>query len=323
MPTPAAAATPTSPRHGIEEWTNARNGFRVVQIHFTADPVKRTPAWQAQTFRDMPPRAKRREYDIDWASPEGEPVVPEYEPRLHDRALVVDPALRLLRFWDFGFDSPVVLFAQLNHWDQLLVLRELCPFNMTLRQLIPAATAIAKDLLGFDGWHNDRGVDYAGHARDPEEPDRWEFDTATDGPKKLTPERRVFDTGDPEGFSEKSLGMEARVMGQHGLTLHISRPGTEESYQSMRDRFTDRRMIPNHGQQPAILIDPACQLLRKALAGAFARSVLPPYKPKKLHPYKDLVDALRYGNDNLATVRRGGDAGLRRLAERDIVETRT
>lgn len=319
----AASPTPSQPRTGIETWTNAGNGFRVVQVHYTADPVKRTPAWQVATFRAMPPRNKKREYDIDWTASEGDPVVPEYEEALHVRALVIDPSLRLLRFWDFGFDSPVVLFAQLNFWDQLLIFRELCPFNLTLRELIPAATAMAKDLLGFDAWANDRGLDYGGRPSDePALADPFAFDTARPAARPDIPERRVFDAGDPEGYSRKSLGIEAAVMGEFGLRLHIARPGTQESYQSMRDRFTLRRMIPGQGQQPAMLIDPACQLLRKALAGAFSKSPLPPYKPKKIHPYKDLVDALRYGIDNLDTFRRGGDRRLRDLAARDIRETR-
>ena len=322
----AASPAPSQPRTGIDAWTNAGNGFRVVQVHYTADPVKRTPAWQAATFRAMPPRNKKREYDIDWTASEGDPVVPEYEAALHDRALVIDPSLRLLRFWDFGFDSPVVLFAQLNYWDQLLIFRELCPFNLTLRELIPAATAMAKDLLGFDAWTNDRGLDYSG--QEPEAaafapiPDEVSALAGSRGRSGEGPERRIFDAGDPEGYSRKSLGVEAGVMREFGLRLHIARPGTQESYQSMRDRFTLRRMIPGQGQQPAILIDPACQLLRKALAGAFSKSPLPPYKPKKIHPYKDLVDALRYGIDNLDAFRKGVDARLRTLATQDVRETR-
>jgi len=311
------------PRPGVRQWTNKLNGFFVLSLHYTADPAKRDPAWKAKTSKGMHPRAWRREYEIDWASPEGEPVVPEYDEATHVRALVVDPGLRLLRFWDFGFDSPVVLFGQLTLWDQLLIHRELCPFNTTLRQLIPAAEAVAKQLLGLDAYLGGlRADDFTGHeASDtgdyafPTQPRPGTFSAP------LVPERRVFDAGDPEGYSQKSLGMEAGVMAQHGLRLHIARPGTPESYAAIRARFLRRIMVPGRGQEPAILIDPSCRKLRQALGGAFCRSVLPPYRPKKDHPFKDLVDALRYGNDNLDALR-GGDRQLRAMATRDVVETR-
>lgn len=323
-PTPAT----TKPRVGIEEWLNAGNGFAVMQLHFSADPVKRTAAWKARTSRQMHPRAWRREYEIDWASAEGEPVVPEFEEALHVREVAVDGTLRLLRFWDFGFDSPVVLFAQLTHWDQLVVLRELCPFNTTLKQLIPAAEAIAKDLLGLDKYlGGERATDYTGAEDDEASETDWRFET-TAGPhhdrfgRERLPERRTFDAGDPEGYSRKSLGVEAAVMGQHGLRLHTIRPGTATSYQNLRDRFLRTVMVPSQGRQAAILIAPGCRLLRQSLGGAFCRSVLPPYKPKAAHPYKDLVDALRYGNDNLDALRHGADRQLRDVATRDQVETR-
>src|SRR5213078_493891 len=101
------------PRPGVEQWINPRNGLTVIRLHYTADPAKRSEEWKRETSRNQHPRAWRREYEIDWASPEGEPVVPEYEEERHTREFVWDRALRMLRFWDFGFVSPVCLFAQL------------------------------------------------------------------------------------------------------------------------------------------------------------------------------------------------------------------
>ena len=325
MPTTAPAAA-TRPRPGIEEWTNPLNGFTVVQLHYTADPVKRSPDWKAHAARSMHPRAWRREYEIDWASPEGEPVVPEYDEATHVQGMTPDHSLRLLRFWDFGFNSPVVLFAQLTLWAQLRVIRELCPFNTTLRQLIPAAESIARDLLGPDKYLiGERATDWAG-AHEDEDPDlaRFSFETqAPQDPSLIRPiHRRVYDAGDPEGYSHKSLGVEAQVMASHGLRLHIIRPGTTASYDALRQRFLRTVMVPGHGRVPAIVVSPQCRLLRQALGGAFCRSVLPPYKPRKSHPWGDLVDALRYGHDNLDTLKPSHENHLRAMAVRDIVETR-
>src|SRR5262245_3282378 len=107
------------PRLGVEQWVNPRNGFKVVQVHYTADPAKRSAKWKADLSKNYPPRAWKREYEIDWAAPEGEPVVPEYHEATHVVPFEWDRKLRPLRFWDFGFDSPVVLFAQLTPYGQL------------------------------------------------------------------------------------------------------------------------------------------------------------------------------------------------------------
>lgn len=320
--------TPTDvsrPRPGVQEWTNPRNGFHVLELKYTADPGKRDPAWKAQAARGMHPRQFKREYEIDWASSEGEPVIPEFAEETHVQAVAVDPTLRLLRFWDFGFDSPVVLFAQLTLWDQLRVLRELCVFNVTIHDLVPAAEAIAKQLLGMDAFLGGmRATDFGGKTA-ADEPVPTALPLPFAAPPRGDPfaaERRVFDAGDPEGYSRKSLGMEAAVLARHGLRLHIARPGTGESYEALRARFLRRVMVPGVGQQPAIVIAPECRQLRQALGGAFARSTLPPYKPKKDHPFKDLVDALRYGNDNLDALKSTTQRDLRTAALRDVVETR-
>jgi hypothetical protein len=318
------------PRPGVEEWSNPLNGFHVLRLHYVADPAKRDPAWKANASRSMHPRAWRREYEIDWASPEGEPVIPEFDEAIHVKEVTIDPTLRLLRFWDFGFDSPVVLFAQLTLWDQLRVVRELCPFNTTLRQLIPSAEAVARELLGPDKYlGGERASDYGGRETDDDlDPSPFRFDTipvtqqVDKWGRQTVPERRTFDAGDPEGYSRKSLGVEAAVMAQHGLRLHTIRPGTTVSYDQLRQRLLRTVMVPGQGRVPAFVVAPQCRLLRQALGGAFCRSLLPPYKPKKTHPFGDLVDAVRYGNDNLTTLRQGGDRVLRATATRDIIETR-
>jgi hypothetical protein len=50
------------------------------------------------------------------------------------------------------------------------------------------------------------------------------------------------------------------------------------------------------------LIDPSCVTLISAMTGAFALSAKPPFKPQEVHPFKDIVDALRYLHTNLLGV---------------------
>lgn len=270
----------TTPRTGITEWQNPRNGFYVTRLHYTADPGKRSKQWKDKVSENLSLRAWQREYEISWTSPEGEPVVPEFDANIHVRETDVVRDRKLLRFWDFGAVSPVVLFAQLSPYSQLQIHRELCPFNTPLDQLLPIQQAISMDLVV-----------------------RTDF----------------FDAGDPEAESMGSLGSIAEVLTRHGITMHTNRPGTELSYNNLRNRFLKEVYIPRVGHQPSVVVSPRCPNLIEALSGGFHLSPFPPHRPVKSHPHKDLVDALRYGFDNLEAA--GADQQLqwKKLAERDRV----
>lgn len=265
-------------------WTNSRNRLSVLRLHYSADPSKRGE-WEegAKLRAQAGKRAWLREYEIDWASPEGEPVIPEFSPIKHVRPIVVDPKRRLLRFWDFGFVSPVVLFAQMTDWGQLQVVRELCPFNTPLDQLIEFTTAMTRDLI-----------------HDP---------------------RNVFDAGDPAAKSQTDLGNAADVCLRNGIHLHVSRPGTDVSYAGLHAIMLKTVWVPREGEQSAFAVDPICKRLIQALSGAFHLSQYAPYKPVREHPYTDLVDALRYGHDNLGSVHRDHRQQLLALATSDVVPT--
>lgn len=283
MPTQAPDdAGVAEPRPGIRQWKNPHNACTVVEIHYTADPLRRPPEWAAGERKQYPARAWRREQEIDWTAPAGEPVVPEYEARTHMGVYPRDPRLRLLRFWDFGFVSPVVLFAQRRTEGQLQVLRELCPFNTPLDQLLPMVRALTVELLGDDSG--------------------------------------VWDAGDPAAENQTDLGSSAETLLKAGIRLHTCRPGTEVSYAGLRRAFLESVYTPAAGRVPALVLDQrGCPRLGAALAGGFALSEHPPHRPVKKHPEKDLVDALRYGWDNLGAESQAWRSQLRRLATADAV----
>ena len=286
---------PRSPRPGVTQWINARNGLAVFQLHYSADPRKRDPAWKAKASANMHPRAWRREYEIDWAAPAGEPVIPEYQEGKHCQPFEWDGRLRLLRFWDFGYVSPVCLFAQLTLFGQLRVRRELCPFNTPLGQLLEGVTSITTELGGLDTIL---------------QRDAWDAGGGE-------PDQQAFDAGDPASKNFTDLGSSAEVLGARGIVLHTTRPGTELSYANLRSRFLRDVMEPGVGPVPAIIIHPDCHNLRAALSGVFHLSPTPPYAPVKSHPEKDVVDALRYGEDNIRAMFGGDNAGWRKAATED------
>src|SRR5262245_41499686 len=180
----------------------------------------------------MPHRGWLREYELSWTSPDGEPVVPEYETNRHTKPLKADPSGLLLRFWDFGRVTPAVLFAQLSVHGQLRILSELVPFNTPLDALLPMVHARSIDVYG-------------------------------------KPPTRVFDAGDPAACAETDLGSVKRELQKAGIFLQTSRPGTEASYERLRTRFRDNIYVPGLGLSPALVTDPSCHTLNKALAGAF------------------------------------------------------
>lgn len=283
--------TPEAPsqedlRPGIREWQNLRNGFYVMRIHYSADPRKREPTWRLEQSKNYSLRAWKREYEIDWTSPEGEPVIPEFDATRHTRTLQPVRDRRLLRFWDFGFNAPVCLFVQLSLYGQLLFLRELCPFNTPLDRFIEMVFAMSRDLV-----------------------------VRTDH----------FDAGDPSGARYTELGNIHSILAEHGITMNACRPtkwgdqtSTEVSYANLRNRFLRNVYVPRIGLDPAILVDPVgCPNLVEALSGAFYHSHIPPYRPAKTHPFKDLVDAARYGNDNLGGFDQTQESIMRTIAIAD------
>lgn len=117
------------PMKGIELWKNPKNGFTVIQIHYSADPNK-TPEYMAHIKNSMPKRRWDQEYEIQWDSFEGLPVFPDWNSEIHGVKSEILPkiGLPLLLGVDFGM-TPAMIVCQMQE-DILYVLREFTAFNM-------------------------------------------------------------------------------------------------------------------------------------------------------------------------------------------------
>lgn len=72
-PPVGAIIDPSGPMpRGMRSWTNAGNGFTVVETHYTADPAKRSEAWFKQATSNLRPDQIQREYEIDFDSRAGQ-----------------------------------------------------------------------------------------------------------------------------------------------------------------------------------------------------------------------------------------------------------
>jgi len=249
------------PIAGVTEWRCPRNGVHVVEVHYTADPAKRDPAWKREAMRGMPPRGWQREFEIAFDLAGGEPVLPEYVPAEMRRPFPVNPGARLLRGWDFGQVCPATVFAQLDVHGRLGFVGELVWEHANLTSQIEATKAMTVELVG--------------------------------------PGANCFDAGDPEALHEMELGSIRAVLLKHGIILQTFARSSDTSYNNLRDRLLRRVRIPGDDvPSPALIVDPRCPILHSALSGGFARHPKTG-KPMPTHPYKDIVDAARYLHDNL------------------------
>jgi hypothetical protein len=65
-----------------------------------------------------------------------------FDPVKHVAEIAEDPSLRIMRGWDFGYRAPAVLWCQWTRSGRLLVLRELCPKNVSTDGLVDLALAL-------------------------------------------------------------------------------------------------------------------------------------------------------------------------------------
>jgi len=72
-----------NPIEGVDVWRNKKNGFVVVQVHYTADKDKYTAEVLAQKKGSMPYHQWMQEYEISWETKVGKPVYPDWSKRVH------------------------------------------------------------------------------------------------------------------------------------------------------------------------------------------------------------------------------------------------
>ena len=122
---------------GVEVWRNPGNGFVVVDLHYTADPRKRSPQWRDAIKQSMPARDFAMEYEKSWQTFEGKPVYDDFNKSIHiaSHGLKPEPGVPLLLGWDFGL-TPACILAQLVG-RRLIILKEFIESNGSISKLAP------------------------------------------------------------------------------------------------------------------------------------------------------------------------------------------
>lgn len=114
---------------GLRVWHNPKNKFLVFELHYTADPLKRDPAYKESIRNSMPIMEYLREYELHWDTFEGFPVFPEFS-KLHviNEQPVAQNGIPMLIGFDFGL-TPAAIIGQLQE-DQLIIFEEIVELNM-------------------------------------------------------------------------------------------------------------------------------------------------------------------------------------------------
>lgn len=112
---------------GFAAWTNTRNKFRIIAMHYTADPRKRSAEWKRREQEGVPLSIWLREYEMQFDVRAGRPVyLHEWQPSTMLQANIKAERTRpIIVGLDFGYHHPAMIAAQMRYGHQFCVLRAL------------------------------------------------------------------------------------------------------------------------------------------------------------------------------------------------------
>ena len=250
---------------GLWRWKTPK-GWRVLAIHYSADPNKRPgtvlgETWLAKAKQMQSDRDWLREMEMDYTISNNEPFFPNFRRHIHVKPCAFDKEKPLLRGWDFGQGHPACVWAQIGQHNQLRVLRSLLETNKKI----------------------------------------WEFgdlviaDTNTHFPGA----RKIVDYGDPAGAQESDKGATTAYLLEHyGITIYH-----QFSYLETGLKMMDMKLRMTEYGEPGIVLDPCNLILIQGFEGGYVLDQTASGKdkegrlknsPKKDGWYDHIMDALRY-----------------------------
>jgi hypothetical protein len=280
---------------GFTAWTNPINKFRIVAMHYTADPRKRTPEWKAREQEGMPHSLWLREYEMQFSLMAGSPVyLHEWRPQtMLLNGIKTERSRPILVSLDFGYHNPAMVVGQIKNGLQLCVLRCFQGRQLRFEDFMNQA------LSSLKSWFPTRNLD------DPNEV-QWCCDCAGD---------QEHSTGFPEvHILRRSFGIRPKFKKMLiPPTIDIVRGYMSRSYRG----------------EPCFLVDnnPTNALLIDGLNGGYAYpegEVNETTRPDKDNVHDHLQDALRYLAVNFGGHRATlNHAALDRAAVADIIQAPT
>lgn len=256
---------PQGPSEGIEVWKNPKNGFFVVDLHYTANPDKRGDEFREALKRTLPVRQYRMEYEKSWETYDGKPVYEDFNERIHvsSAKLSAQVGLPLLLGWDSSGLTPACVIAQMQG-DRLLVLRESIGLGMGANRFIPhVKTEIAQHF-----------------------------------PMIRDLESQTISFFDPAGFRANEITEETYLAALIAAGFKKIKPGPM-TWKKRVEGVTNLLISLSGGQSKIIIDEQSCPILVSGFKGGFRYpDSMSSVEPDKIRPVKDIHshphDALQY-----------------------------
>jgi hypothetical protein len=262
---------PVNDQHWLYGLAN-RQDIDVADFQFSTYENKHNlpPDYIPNLLKKLPPWDVDRLVHGNWGRvTQGVPVYHGFRRETHVRPLKMREDLPLMVGWDFGFNHPAVVWAQLDPVSgRLFVLREYLGTQQMLQDV--------KDRPGVASEYKKTTQSLIG---------------ATPWP--------IFHYGDPHGNDKKDVGVSSieylRI--HHGIHVQSRREeiktGMDELQHKISTDFPVHMKDPSQGEWPLLVVDPSCLKTITALEGGYARDPVTGLPVKDgLHDH--LMDALRY-----------------------------
>lgn len=184
----------------------------------------------------------------------GKPVFPQFGRGNYVKAVEYDPTAPLIRGWDFGYNRPAVVWAQLKN-KQIRILAEMMGKEIYLSDFI-----------------KDEVIPY---------------EISLFGEKRCKP----LDFCDPRGSDESDKGKTSvQILNAHGIFPAYRRTWVEEGLKVIKESMDT---LDQQTQEPNFLIHPRCKTLIDGYRGGYAREDGED-KPRKDDFFDHLQDCARY-----------------------------
>ncbi len=236
----------------------------VLRTHWQAHPEK-DDAWYRAQIKRMTDDEIARELDINYTLSIKSLVFPEFG-KTHQVPLKPMEGKRIVRSWDFGYHCPACLFLQKDDNGRLQVLKEVVGFQ---EQIDTFANRVLEET-------------------------KTHFSDAIEA-------KAIEDICDPAGAqrSDKSTLTSIEILNKLGVYPFYGRSRILDGLQLIRYLL---KPLEDDSNEPALLIDPSCQLLIDAFEGGYryptqrkGQQASGDVLPIEEHPYEDVMDCLRYG----------------------------
>lgn len=245
----------------------------VIPLHWSQVPG-RTQEWAQKLRRELKidKRTWRREYEIDFGVEPGKPVFkPPFRMDWHvpKTEMVANPALGLVRGWDYGFHHPACIFIQVATNGQILYLAEMLGTDILLSDFVAEVLIESRHLMG-------------------------------------SPRYPVADFDDPAGQQVKDTGMSSRQV-LNAYKLYPRNSGKKVPVVESLNLIKQNLAIRSDGR-PGTLVNRSCLYLLRAFDGAYCAAEKDPDSAKKPRfrggITEHIVDAARYANAGMSSLGR-------------------